>query len=73
LGNFETYKKYENIPQYGGISDIKPITVCEYTEKKTHLKNAYALETEKLEAWIDFCTDGNLKLLRDIKGNAWLV
>lgn len=73
LGNFETYKKYENIPQYGTTVGIKPVNVCEYTEKMTHAKNAYALETEKLEAWVDFCTDGELKLLRDIKGNAWLV
>ena len=73
LGNFETYKKYLNIPQHGTTSNLTPVTVCEYTEKKTHQKNAYALETEKLDAWIDFCTDGNLKLLRDIKGNSWLV
>jgi hypothetical protein len=39
----------------------------------THKKNPYALETEKLDAWLDFCTDGELKLLRDMKGNAWLV
>lgn len=73
LGNFETYRRYKDIPQYGTIQNLKPVTVCEYSEKMTQEKNAYALETEKLEAWLDFCTDGELKLLRDLKGNAWLV
>ena len=39
----------------------------------TQDRNAYALETEKLDAWLKFCSDGELKLLRDMKGNAWLV
>lgn len=73
LGNFETYKKYSDIPSYGVIDSSKLVEVCEYTEKMTHKKNPYALETEKLDAWLDFCTDGELKLLRDMKGNAWLV
>lgn len=43
-----------------------------YTEK-INLQNPYARETEKLESWKKFCANGNLKLLRDIKGNAWIV
>jgi hypothetical protein len=35
LGNFETYKKYTNIPEYGVIDTTKIATVCEYTEKMT--------------------------------------
>lgn len=73
LGNFVTYEKYENIPQYGTLLNAKAATVCEYTEKITQVKNPYALETEKLQAWINFCTDGQLKLLKDTKGNSWLV
>lgn len=46
--------------------------VYRYTEKMD-LKNPYARETEKLKAWKNFCSNGNLKLLRDIKGNAWIV
>lgn len=47
-------------------------TRYEYTEK-INLLNPYARETEKLESWKEFCSNGNLKLLRDIKGNAWIV
>lgn len=46
--------------------------VYRYTEKM-NLKNPYARETEKLKAWKEFCSNGNLKLLRDIKGHAWIV
>ena len=46
--------------------------VYRYTEKM-NLKNPYARETEKLESWKEFCSNGNLKLLRDLKGNAWIV
>jgi hypothetical protein len=28
---------------------------------------------DKLNAWREFCADGELKLLRDIKGNGWIV
>ena len=73
LGNFESYKRYGTISENGIIDNTKPITVYEYTEKMTHHKNPYAAETEKLDAWVDFCTDGELKLLKDTKGNAWLV
>lgn len=46
--------------------------VYRYTEKMD-LKNPYARETEKLKAWKEFCSNGNLKLLRDMKGHAWIV
>lgn len=35
--------------------------------------NKYATEMDKLEAWKDFITDGELKLLRDTKGNSWII
>lgn len=46
--------------------------IYRYTEK-INLQSPYARETEKLESWKEFCANGNLKLLRDIKGNAWIV
>lgn len=46
--------------------------VYRYTEKMD-LKNPYARETEKLKSWKEFCANGNLKLLRDMKGHAWIV
>lgn len=33
----------------------------------------YANEMEKLLAWKEFVNDGNLKLLKDLKGNSWIV
>ena len=46
--------------------------IYRYTEKE-NLQSLYARETEKLESWKEFCANGNLKLLKDIKGNAWIV
>lgn len=43
-----------------------------YTEK-INLNNRYSREMERLEAWREFCNNGNLKLLKDVKGNAWIV
>lgn len=33
----------------------------------------YTREVEKMQAWREFITNGNLKLIRDIKGNAWIA
>lgn len=46
--------------------------VYRYTEKDD-VTNPYGLEIEKLKRWKEFCSDGELKLLRDRKGNAWIV
>lgn len=35
--------------------------------------NKYATEMDKLEAWREFISDGELKLLRDTKGNSWII
>lgn len=48
---------------------------CSYTEKsKTgDASGKYDRETERYAAWQEFVTDGKLKLLKDIKGNSWIV
>ena len=43
-----------------------------YTER-INLTNRYGREVEKYQAWKKFCNDGELKLLRDVKGNSWVV
>lgn len=43
-----------------------------YTEK-INKDSPTALATEKLKAWESFCSDGETKLLKDLKGNAWIV
>ena len=35
--------------------------------------NKYATEMDKLKAWKEFMSDGELKLLRDNKGNTWII
>lgn len=35
--------------------------------------NKYATEMDKLNAWKEFMDDGELKLIRDTKGNAWIA
>jgi len=42
-------------------------------KKKEFKDSAYSREMEKLIEWKSFCSDGALKLLKDIKGNAWIV
>ena len=85
LGDMKEYKQYSNkTSQEGGTVpvtfapnklsqefDIKA-QVYQYTEKDD-IANPYSLEIEKLKKWKEFCSDGELKLLRDRKGNAWIV
>ena len=68
LSDLERQQKNSNYLLYQKFNK----QVYRYTEK-INLKNPYARETEKLKAWKEFCANGNLKLLRDIKGHAWIV
>ena len=43
-----------------------------YTER-INISNRYGREVEKYQAWKEFCNDGELKLLKDVKGNSWIV
>ena len=54
------------------LFNMKNKPTYRYTEK-INLQSPYARETEKLESWKEFCSNGNLKLLKDIKGNAWVI
>lgn len=63
LGDIKEYVKYD------GVSERK---VYEYTEK-VDTSNKYSHEVEKLKSWKKFSSDGELKLLRDRKGNAWII
>ena len=33
----------------------------------------YYEDADKLEKWCEFINNGNMKLLKDIKGNAWII
>lgn len=43
-----------------------------YTEK-INVNSKYGTNKEKLKLWEQFVTDGEIKLLKDQKGNAWIV
>ena len=80
LGRIYQYKDYSFKGlnnQYGSVPKEKDW----YTEKMDYkqtdgtwgVTDPYATEMDKLKAWKEFITDGEMKLLRDMKGNAWIV
>lgn len=69
LGAMKEYRDFEN---EGIILNNNYKTVYGYTEKED-INNPYGREVEKLHRWKDFCSDGKLKLLKDPKGNKWVV
>ena len=40
--------------------------------RKNLIDNKYQRQYTKTEAWKEFCSNGKLKLLKDIKGNKWI-
>ena len=89
LGDMKEYKNYYNKTELDKNNNcvFTPVSFNEdffdeefsydskrlqYTEKDD-INNPYGLEIEKLKRWKEFCADGELKLLRDRKGNAWIV
>ena len=46
--------------------------ICGYNEK-INKDSKYGRHVEKEKAWKSFITNGKLKLLKDYKGNAWIV
>ena len=46
---------------------------CSYTERDFKYGDKYSREVDKMNAWKQFISDGELKLLKDNKGNSWIV
>ena len=46
---------------------------CSYTERDLKYGDKYSREVDKMNAWKQFISDGELKLLKDNKGNSWIV
>lgn len=40
---------------------------------KVFINNKFSHQLDKFRAWQKFCADGELKLLKDIRGNSWIV
>lgn len=47
-------------------------SICGYNEK-INKTSKYGRNVEKEKAWKEFITNGKMKLLKDYKGNAWVV
>lgn len=66
LGNIK------EIVEYNSPNDIIGEKKYCYTER-SNFDSFYYRENEKMEEWGRFCSNGKLKLLKDLKGNAWVV
>ena len=51
---------------------IRAVNKDGYTER-INKNSRYSREVEKYNAWREFAVNGNLKLLKDYKGNAWVI
>lgn len=75
LGEISEYIDGE-VVSYEGDSQkndyVKSKRADGYNER-INKKSKYAREVEKYDAWKKFVYNGNLKLLKDYKGNAWIV
>lgn len=65
LGDITEFTRYRYNDNEGNL-------VYNYTEK-IDLHGRYGREIEKINAWKEFCNNGNLKLLKDVKGHSWIV
>ena len=68
---FGLMKEYKQYNTYQDILTDNYKQVYQYTER-INLDDPYSREMEKLIAWKEFCNNGKLKLLKDVKGNAWV-
>lgn len=66
LGDIEEYTVFSD-------NSIIPNNIKYGYTEKINVNSQYATNMEKLTAWKEFVTDGEVKLLRDLKGNAWIV
>ena len=66
--DLKTGKLYESEEQ----DKIFNQRICGYNEK-INKDSKYGRQVEKEKAWKSFITNGKLKLLKDYKGNAWIV
>lgn len=64
-------KQYRYTERENKTTDYTDIN--DYTKRKEFTDTQYSRELEKYIKWKKFCSDGSLKLLKDIKGNAWIV
>lgn len=75
LGDITQYVEGVPIIQTSGSSEktyFRGKSIEGYTER-TNKNSRYSREVEKYDAWKAFVNDGKLKLMKDYKGNAWVI
>lgn len=61
-----------DVRQYIKLDGENLIEKYGYTEKNNN-KKYYENQAEKINNWKEFCSNGNLKLLKNISGDSWIV
>lgn len=69
---FKTDPKTEKLYESKEQDKIFNQRICGYNEK-INKDSKYGRQVEKEKAWKSFITNGKLKLLKDYKGNSWIV
>lgn len=70
--------EYQSAIEMTETKDSKTVTTFRvkteegYTER-VNKEDLYSREVEKYEAWRKFINNGSLKLLKDYKGNSWVI
>ena len=76
--NYSIKNKFKTDPKTGELYEseeqdkIFNQRICGYNEK-INKDSKYGRQVEKEKAWKSFITNGKLKLLKDYKGNSWIV
>ena len=75
LGDIIQYKEMEklNDNKSDGIINSFTIKTSEGYTERLNKDDIYSREVEKYDAWRVFINNGNLKLLKDYKGNSWVI
>lgn len=66
---YTTFGKYARTGKSKNNYDTSSIS-CQFGEISN---NVYYEPSDKLESWKEFINNGNMKLLKDMKGNAWII
>lgn len=69
---FKTDPKTGKLYEFEEQDKIFNQRICGYNEK-INKDSKYGRQVEKEKAWKSFITNGKLKLLKDYKGNSWIV
>ena len=75
LGDVGTYYSYDNnyLKEHYGYFEKNNFLLPYQEEEEIDMTQVCTNNIERFQTWKKFCRDGQLKLLKDIKGNKWIV